>query len=592
MPDYQQFFIDKTPQSFSDTLLLHGFARLLENLGVDPSNIVISDRGSYFSVDLSTPIDNEQIDKVAETVQLIPYIKTAEKEPKQTQEGEPKKEKKKIELPVGLRFVDYETEKAQSAAFFEARKNKSEVLPPPPSHEWSIYRAINPGAMGQNNLILAWYTVRNPETLYLLLDLFSTTPNDIDGAMSAWKALKKAKKWNVDDKATMLQLFNPDSGKGHNKVKCVAPGVGDNLKNFWLLEYLKAAGFYVGAITRTLRESKDRKTLVVVPRQLTFSENLTVIGKFAESMQVPLYPTQFDILAVIRYTQALIEHAIAPRGKYALNRSRVKQRIVGGFQAAFYKDMGNSAATMNMSFLGLPGWVTVASQADVDFYIHPETGLLVEFEKFVRQFNEKESDVPELLRPLRDFVSGDDLEAFFEFTNAFPGYAVGRQERNKYVRLLTTDFIERIIMNQDEAKYQHILESPGFQNIAYAIRQSTVTAQYRKKQGDRKYDVRYGLGQELARKSRYPGEFITALTDFLHKYNAENAQVMEVRPAPYRRSVLTTDIDQIIHLIDEYGSEVVANLLIAYGYARLPQQGDFATDETSMETDADIEGEE
>jgi hypothetical protein len=489
-----------------------------------------------------------------------------------------------------LRLVDYESEKARSAEFFEARKKGGEASPPSP--EWSIYRAINPGAIqGYNKLVLAWYTVRSPDTLYLLLNLFSTTPNDIDGAMSAWKALDKAKGWGINSSATALQLFNPDSGKGHNKVKGDGLSIG-NLDSFWLLEYLKSAGFYVGAITRTLRDSKDRKTLVVVPRTLTFSENLTVMGKFAESMQVPLYPTQFDILAVIRYTQALIEHAIAPRGRYTLNHAQVKQRVVAGFQTAFYKDMGNSAATMNMSYLGLPGWVSVTSQEDVVLFTHPETGLLVEFEKFVRQFNEKESDVPELLRPLRDFVSGDDLEAFFEFTNAFPGYLIGRQERNKYVRLLTTDFIERIIMNQNELKYKHILESPGFQNIAYAIRQSTVTAQYRKKQGDRKYDVRYGLGQELARKSRYPGEFITALTDFLHKYNAENAQVMEVRPAPYRRSVLTTDIDQIIDLIDKYGSEVVANLLIAYGYARLPQQGDFATDETSMETDVNIEGEE
>jgi len=125
-----------------------------------------------------------------------------------------------------------------------------------------------------------------------------------------------------------------------------------------------------------------------------------------------------------------------------------------------------------------------------------------------------------------------------------------------------------------EKRLSRILESPGFQNIAYAIRQSTVTAQYRKKQGDRKYDVRYGLGQELARKARYPDSFIAALSDFLHKYNAENAQVMENRSGPYRRSVKTTDIDEIVALIDEFGSETVANLLIAYGYAREPYEAE------------------
>ena len=128
--------------------------------------------------------------------------------------------------------------------------------------------------------------------------------------------------------------------------------------------------------------------------------------------------------------------------------------------------------------------------------------------------------------------------------------------------------------SQDGQRLAKILETPGFQNIAYAIRQATVTAQYRKKQGDRKYDVRYGLGQGLARKAAYPEEFVAALMDFLQKYNAENAQVMETRPGPYRKSIHTTDIDEIVALIDEYGdSRLICNLLIAYGYARIPYEG-------------------
>lgn len=587
MPDYQQFFIDKTPQSFGDALLLHGFARLLENLDVDPANITLSDCGLYFAVDLFKPITHEDVERNTDK-QIIGFIQTL-------------KNTSLIANAPGIRLVDYEAEKAQSAAFFEARKSGGEA--PPPSPEWSIYRAINPGAIqGYNNLALAWYAARSPETLYLLLDLFSTTPNDIDGAVSAWKALDKAKGWGIKASVTALQLFNPDSGKGHNKVKGDGLSIG-NLDSFWLLEYLKAAGFYVGAITRTLRESKDRKTLVIVPRQLTFSENLTVMGKFAEAMQVPLYPTQFDILAVIRYTQALIEHAIAPRGKYALNRSRVKKRIVGGFQAAFYKDMGNSAATMNMSFLGLPGWIDEpTSQSDVDFYIHPETGLLVEFEKFVRQFNEKESDVPELLRPLRDFVSGDDLEAFFEFTNAFPGYLIGRRSRRKPAKALSTQFIERIIMSQNDPVLSNIIASPGFRDVAYAIRKSTVIAQWNtedaKKKGKRyPYEIRYGLHQTLLRRATRKQEFIADLSAFLTQYQAETVQLEETMskrniPFPFeyqRRSIRTTALEEIVALIDEYGSEPVASLLIAYGYARLPRQVDDSTDETPIEPDESFE---
>ncbi|RMI05154.1 MAG: hypothetical protein D6681_08585 [Calditrichaeota bacterium] len=135
-----------------------------------------------------------------------------------------------------------------------------------------------------------------------------------------------------------------------------------------------------------------------------------------------------------------------------------------------------------------------------------------------------------------------------------------------------------------EPKLSEILDKekhPGFHNIAYAIRQSTVVAQYRKQQGDRRYDVRYGLGQELARKARYPDQFITALSDFLHKYNAENAQVMETRSGPYRRSIQVTDIEDIVALVDQYGSELICNLLVAYGYARSGSQapGEFAPDD-------------
>src|SRR5690606_33204114 len=136
-----------------------------------------------------------------------------------------------------------------------------------------------------------------------------------------------------------------------------------------------------------------------------------------------------------------------------------------------------------------------------------------------------------------------------------------------------------------------ILTTSGFQHIAYAIRQSTVVAQYRKKQGDRKYDVRYGLGQELARKARYPQEFIAALSDFLHKFNSENAQIMETRPGPYRRSIQTSDIEDIVRLIDEYGSETVANMLIAYGYAREPRDPQDNTDQSEPEMNEEMETE-
>ncbi|MGB7341279.1 MAG: hypothetical protein WBC91_20450, partial [Phototrophicaceae bacterium] len=62
--------------------------------------------------------------------------------------------------------------------------------------------------------------------------------------------------------------------------------------------------------------------------------------------------------------------------------------------------------------------------------------------------------------------------------------------------------------------------------------------------------------------------------------------VMEVRPKPYRRSIQTSDIDRVVGLIDEYGSETVANLLIAYGHARVPRDEVF-TEETNNQQEND-----
>ncbi len=569
MDEYKYLYVDKTSQTFADILLTFGLARVVDELLYKQTeggrDVLIQDKGPYYQLTCTPALRRETIEALQE-LPLLKVIVTA---------------KNRHKLPAALPSyltVDYEQERERVNLFFAARKagGNGDTLPAKPHPHWDIFKAINaPGGplIGYNSLALDWWAIReaHSQALLLLLELYSDTPNDYESAELRWKELNKLYDWGIDAQATCQQLYNPDQGKGQNRTKADALSIG-NQSALWLVEWLKAVGFYEAALTRQVRGAKDRKTFVVAPRELTFSENRQIMNRFVDKMQVSEAATRFDILAALRYTVALLEHFTAEPGGLArlLGLQQVKKRVVAGFRTAFYKDLGNATATMNLAFVALPGWIEVRSRDEVDLYI----ALLGELETFVRrQFDESHSDAFTLLQYLRDFVSGDDLDAFFRFTNAFPAYLMGRREQNKYARQLTTEFIERLIMST-EKRLSRILESQGFQNIAYAIRQSTVTAQYRKKQGDRRYDVRYGLGQELARKARYPESFIAALSDFLHKYNAENAQVMETRSGPYRRSVKTTDIDEIVALIDEFGSETVANLLIAYGYARTPREED------------------
>jgi len=106
-----------------------------------------------------------------------------------------------------------------------------------------------------------------------------------------------------------------------------------------------------------------------------------------------------------------------------------------------------------------------------------------------------------------------------------------------------------------------------FRNISHAIRHSTVSLQNAKKFRKPATDIRYGLGQQLARKAAYPDDFLAELGEFLHLYNAENAQLREKDRNPFRSDVRMEDMEEIVKLVDRFGSKVVCNMLVAFGYA-------------------------
>lgn len=561
MTGYTSFYVDKTSHTLADELVVFGLGRLLREIlyhqGASVGDVTITDSGSYYVLTCQPALEPLTQENISVLTNPVPFIRTA---------------KNANQLPDGAAMLDYDTLREENNQYYEMKRKgvPNEALPPRPQH-WDILRAINPAALpGYTSLLTNfWQTQEHPaEVLSLILDLFSHTPNNIEGAVESWKTLDKTNSWGIKPQATGQQLYNPHQGKGQNRVKSDGLSIG-NQDNFWLIEWLKAIGFYEASLTRVVRGAKDRKTFVVAPRELSFEANRKIMSAFQDRMMWAETSTRFDILAAIRYTDTLLDHFTSEESTFArlMQLRNIQKKVVGGFHTAFYKDLGNAVATMNIAFIALPGWIEVDSRDEVQIY----KSLLHELEEVTRQFDETHSDAFTLLQQLRDFVSGDDLKAFFRFTNAFPAYYMGMRERGKYALQFSTLFIERLIMST-EPGLTRILESEGFHNIAYAIRQSTVTAQYRKSQGDRKYDVRYGLGQQLSRKARYPQQFIAELSDFLHKYNAENAQVMETRSGPYRRSIQTNDIDEIVQLIDEFGSETVANMLIAYGYARVSHE--------------------
>lgn len=148
-------------------------------------------------------------------------------------------------------------------------------------------------------------------------------------------------------------------------------------------------------------------------------------------------------------------------------------------------------------------------------------------------------------------------------------------------------------LNNDTESLSVILENPGFQSIAAAIRRATRGALYAKKLGnDRTYEVRYGLAQELKRKALYKSEFAAALANFISEYMTENLRAAD-RDKRQRPAVTTTDLEEVVGLMDKYDPETVAMLLIAYGYAKEPRDADEpVNDDPPQDQDAVAEGDE
>ncbi len=578
-----QFHVDKTTHTFADALVAFGLASLLEAI-IDTSDaggsVRMEDQGEHYQLTCEPGIEDGWLARFADTPLILARVVRTLKN----------KDKLPADLPPQA-IVDYEAVRDHRNLYWEARRllptearkalARGEQdhpavasLPDAPDPDWDVYRALNPaGLIGYNSLMAQWWQARAslPQLLDILLRMMSSLPNDVEAAEDEWKKLAKANNLIRSAQATAGQLYNPAQGKGQNRAKADNLSMG-NVKTFWLLEFLKAVGFYRASFTRLLKGSKDRKTYVVAPQEISLASHQRIMSSFRGKMLYSETATKSDVLAALRYTSAFLDYCQEDEGQdlyTQLMGGGSPRDAVKGFYVAFYKNLGNSAATLNLAFINTPGWMRLFTTDDVVSY----RGVLSEHETVVGPLDESHSDAFELLSEYRDFIASDNLTPFFRFCTGYSSYLVSQKERGKYAPQFTVENLRRLFMSAAPT-LSTILDPeqhPGFQSIAYAIRQSTVVAQYRKKENDRRYDVRYGLGQDLARKSRYPAEFIAALSDFLHKYNAENAQVMENRSGPYRKSVKTSDIDDIVALVDEHGSELICNLLIAYGYARTGQ---------------------
>jgi len=443
-------------------------------------------------------------------------------------------------------------------------------LEPPP--EWQVVAFIGTRQMQAlttyNGIVGEWAKTR-PHFGDHLRAFLALAQGENEPVWKAWK--KRAKQDGIRAEVTASQLLNPHQGKGQNqpKIASIQPG---NIKSPWPLEYLKAAGLWEAAFPRKTVDN-DWKVYILAPRQLRLRDLREVYRKFAQVLwqahRSDTTALKTDITSVLLFYHTWLDYAREHKEEFQVRQAR-PHTVVHGFYVTQYKLMSAQAYTMiNQSFLRLPTWTDgVTTWEDVKAW----QALILEHLDVIRAVDEEHSDGYDMLKDYRDFVAGGQWEGFFAFTMTYAHYAMQRMAQNQYAPLFTTPNLRRLLMT--EKRFAPILESEGFRNFAYAIRHSTVIPQSRKaRKLDALYDIRYGLGEELKRKATVKEEFIAALMNFAQSYNRENAQILERTGQQMRRDLRTSDIEDVVRLVDEYGSEVVANLLVAYGYAREPREG-------------------
>lgn len=570
-----EFRVPCTTGTYTDALVALGLAKLLSVLGGEGIRIQRSSDTGYFLVSSKTSIEDSSQTPFQ---YLFPRIIT------------------KGESPTSAADIDYEEEKSKRAQFFAWKKANPKVkpeqlgngvAPTPPRRDFALISSLvdmlKP-ITGSSYAVTAATLAKDNFGLYVEAALEGFASLGGDPKRIEVKLKQDLAQQSSDLRTSAVQIFNPMAGKGMNASKPNSIGMG-GLDAPIPIEMLKFSGWWGGAVAVTPKNTKDLKVLVISPQDIHIETLEPVMSAF----RAAFYgggAVQIDVLAALCLTEVLLQnHEALPQ------RRGQPKHVILGFNTAYFQNLGNAKGVSNLSFIGLPEWVDVIDDEDHQVWLE----VMSEHRAILSRLDESRSEAHNLLELYRDFLSLGLLEHFLEFLVDYGAYALGVADRGKPIQWFSTNLLGRVFMglNNDTESLSVILENPGFQSIAAAIRRATRGALYAKKLGnDRTYEVRYGLAQELKRKALYKSEFAAALANFISEYMTENLRAAD-RDKRQRPAVTTTDLEEVVGLMDKYDPETVAMLLIAYGYAKEPRDADEpVNDDPPQDQDAVAEGDE
>jgi hypothetical protein len=574
-----KYYVSKLSGTYAETLEVFGLAKILSHIfdsnRISQANIRIRDEGIYYSVSSDIAITEEMVNNT-NYFDAFPYIKVGSDEIKDLPGWviDYKIEKDKRNIFRKKRDEVYKREKDENKRNKLLTELKNSENKPHPDFDIFLKIRDPKNISGYHKIFNNIYKVNKIDKEYycFMLDellLLYSLPLGNEG-MVREDMNKLAKRLNLKfTEVSALQIFNPHQGKGVNSFKANSIAL-KNIKTFWLKEYLKIIGIYESMVIKDIKVSNkswDTKYYVIEPFDIEYSRLFNIYKQF-KPFVVGNTPFKLDIISILNYTKKLIE--LIPEyqeRKLSFSRRFKPINLVQGFKTAYQKNMGQNKSIANIGSLKLPDFVEIGSFEEGEKWIE----ILNEHLEITKHIDENNSSTSSLLQYYRQFISTGNWDDLFEFYFDYASLLMKDIEKRKmYLKAFTIKNLKEIFMTEE--KFKPILESKGFQNIAKAIRNATIKEQYAKAKGSQRFDIHYGMAQDLKRKSPYKKDLVEYLSEFIALYNAETARYVEhhlneFSAGKIRATVKTEDVEEIINLIDEYGSSVVGKLLTAYGYA-------------------------
>ena len=353
----------------------------------------------------------------------------------------------------------------------------------------------------------------------------------------------------------MLQLLNPNQGKGLNKSKATGMSVG-NLKGNWISETMKVSGaLKMGMICQSVKvgSSYDLKVFVPAFNNTKLSAKKTLLLKFKKSTRHNS-PVKLDIINTLTLVDLFIENNKDFTGKI--------KKSLSGLYSVYQKNLGQVTAVSNISFLETPNFITIDDK-DTGY----EWRLFIEEQKKIKNGISENGDAMIGLLAYRNFLNGSNIKEYFKFHYWYASYLM-HELSNKKQTYVVTNKIETLnkIFPLMDTSLKEIVENEGFQSVAAAIRKSTISLQYTPK-GQRNFNVQYGVAQKLQTKSKTKPDLIQFIGEFIAKYNSDTARQFEKTGQYFRANVKNQELLQFFELADKIDSKVLGAMLAAYGFA-------------------------